>query len=141
MAFITDATLEAMLAAALKLADGTSALSSFWTTLVTQCNLRAYGEIKGRLLRRGFTAEQVDAWDRGAEFQTDIGLYLTLMYGGALENFDEAFIKRINRIGELKTVQVYDDDEAISPEATPGTVGYGTRNTDPDAIFAVDMEW
>jgi hypothetical protein len=36
---------------------------------------------------------------------------------------------------------VYDDDEAISPEATPGTVGYGTRNTDPDAIFAVDMEW
>ena len=52
----------------------------------------AYNEIRRRLLRRGASSEQVDAWDCRQEIARDLALWKALTLGGALEGFDKKFI-------------------------------------------------
>src|ERR1700690_3472674 len=88
--FITDADLLSALASELHRAgialDG-SDLEAFWTPIVSRSNTAAYWEIIHALMGRGFDKEtQIDLWDRGAEFQTAIGIWWCLEHGAAIDS-------------------------------------------------------
>lgn len=132
MAFLTDGQLETALAAALKVAS-VSDLDDYWDTIVPQANAAAYQEILGRLLRRGFTKAQVDAWDRGSEFQRDIGLYYALIKGGVYAGYDPRTVQALDRRKELDSVLVFVSGVWKTPEESPGTCGSGSLS--PSGIF------
>lgn len=150
MGFITDATLQAYVAAALKksvtdlttLANGQP---SYWPTLITQANLMAWGEISDRLIRRGWTIAQVNGWDRGAEAQTAMGLYFALRDGGALDGFSEVFINDKLRYFDQNNPKNVLDNTLVTngtvwqvPADSPGTVGTGPLDTSEDMFVLPD---
>ncbi len=97
--FTTDAAILQRVADALRQAIGS--LDVFWSRHVTEGHTAAYQDIVGRLLGRGFVLSQITAWDRGAEFETDIGVYWALVKGAALDGFSDLFIQKIDRRSEL----------------------------------------
>ncbi len=80
--FITDAVLNNAVCDEIQKARGT--LTVFWPGIITQANVWAYNEIAARLVARGFTLAQVTAWDRGAEFQTDLGVWKAISDNAAM---------------------------------------------------------
>lgn len=140
MSFVTDGQLLAMVADRLKVRPAD--LPAYWADSITpQANESAYQEVLGRLLDRGFTKTQIDQWDRGAEFQQAIGLYLALVNGGAYAGYDAGVLQMLDRRKELKEVLVFISGEWVKPvgdrpglvtTAGPNTAG-GTFNwPDPD---------
>ena len=106
--------------------------STFWPPIVTQASASAWGEIRDRLIRRGWTPAQVSAWDRGAECQKQIGTYNALRDGGCLENFSETFLRNMMRYFDptiegniLDSTLITDGGVWQTPGDTPGTVGTG----------------
>ncbi len=71
--FLTDLQLNNAVCDEIQKQRGT--LTVFWPGIITLANIWAYNEIAARLVARGFTLAQVTAWDRGAEFQTDLGVW------------------------------------------------------------------
>jgi hypothetical protein len=71
--FLQDSDLNDSLADELQKVRGS--LVGFWLGVITEANQWAYNEILSRLVARGFTLAQVTAWDRGAEFQRDMGVW------------------------------------------------------------------
>ncbi len=109
-------------------------LESYWEGVVEQAHLAAYQQIVGDLLERGFTKVQVDAWDRGPEFEKHLALFWALTDGGALEGFSDIFIRTLDRRKDLKTVQVFVSGAYVVPltgAAGPGTVGTGGPSDNP----------
>ncbi|MCX7664395.1 MAG: hypothetical protein N2112_02490 [Gemmataceae bacterium] len=102
--FLTDAELKTSLAATLKVDE--SSLAAYWDTLITECNQAAYLDVRGGIIQRGFSSAQADAWDRGKEFQRDIGLYWLLVKGAGLHEYDQKFIMLLDRREELKSVLI-----------------------------------
>lgn len=128
--FLTDAELKTSLAATLKVASGD--LPAYWDTLVTECNSAAYLDVRGGLLQRGFTSTQVDAWDRGKEFQRDIGLYWLLVKGAGLHEYDQKFVMLLDRRKELQTVIVELNGESHTPAGDPPTARFNRFDTTND---------
>ena len=135
MAFITDATLTTKVAGILKLAEAD--LPSYWTVIIADANLSAYQDIVGHLLRRGFTKAQIDTWDRGAEFQKDIGLFWCLVKGAGLHGYDDKFIRLLDRRKELDEVFIIDGSMALEPAGVE-QYGSGRLTTDNDQ-FRLDQ--
>ena len=77
MSFITSGQLKTRVANALKVDEND--LPGNWDQTIEDAATDAYREIVGKLMARGFTQAQIDAWDRGAEFQRDIGLFWNLV--------------------------------------------------------------
>ncbi len=101
MAFLTDAACLQKLADVLQAAS-TSALPAQWaSTILPDCHVWAYQELLTALASRGFTAVQIAAWDRGAEFEGDLTLYRALSRGGSLQNLDDKFINTFDRRDDL----------------------------------------
>jgi hypothetical protein len=127
--FITDSQLLDLIAAALKVGGGQAALvatAPYWSTLASEANTAAYNEIVARLTARGFTPAQIAAWDRGAEFQKNIGLYWALVKGGALDGFDDRFIRALNQyVADVRDVLVTNGGVWQVTGDTPGTVSTG----------------
>ena len=91
----------------------------FWQEVCVQANTDAYGYCYRALVSRGYgSASQVPFWDDGAGFQKAIGAYLALTAGAALGAFDDKFVARLNRIDELKTVQVTINGQWQTPDGT-----------------------
>ncbi len=134
--FITDAQLTTALEACLKVTAGALA-STTWPAIVTASNLSAYQEIVGALTERGYTLTQIATWDRGGEFETDIGLFWCLTKGAGLHGNDPTFIFKLDRRAELKDVPVL----LAGLEAAPGTVvGFGVLDTTCDR-FTKHTHW
>jgi hypothetical protein len=51
---------------------------AYWNTLITTALNRAYWGIVQELIQRGYSKPIIDQWDRGAEFQQDIGVWISL---------------------------------------------------------------
>jgi hypothetical protein len=96
--FISDATLSNALADVLQKSEP---LETFWASIVTQSNLAAYQSIRDVMAARGFSPGQLAGWDRGIEFNTDIGLWWALQKGGTAKEFSDTFINSLDRRGEL----------------------------------------
>ncbi len=115
----------------LKFKDVATMTSSapYWTDIITDAQTSAYQEIEGRLFKRGFILAQIVAWDRGAEFELSIMKYLSLVNGGGLSgNYDDRFIKMLDRRRELDDVMVSVAGVYIVPgQSQPGTINFGTQ--------------
>ncbi len=132
MAFITDNDLKTKLAANLKVADA-SQLPAGWTQIITDSNAAAYANIVGVLSARGYTGAQIASWDRGAEFNSDLGLFWCLVKGAGLHGNDATFIDKLDRRKELEDVAIMNGGVLVTPD-TGGAVGYGQFDTTDDAF-------
>jgi hypothetical protein len=122
VAFVTDQQLLEAVADRLKVA-AKDLPDHYAATIVPQANAGAYQEILGRLLNRGFTKSQIDQFDRGAEFQLSIGLYLSVVNGGAYAGFDPEVVRALDRRRELDTVLVFVSGVWVKPDLSgPGQV-------------------
>lgn len=132
--FLTDAQIVPLLAAQLKIDLATGTLDPFWLTLLATAHSRAYNEIVMRLVQRGYTQAQVDAWDRGAEFEQDLAVFWALSQGAGLQaDADLKGVERLDRRAELDTVSVLNAGVLISP-GSAGRIGFGTHD-DTNSIF------
>lgn len=148
--FVTDNELTAIVTASLKKAAADMATlangdASYWPTLIADANLAAYNEIVGRLVARGYTKTQIDTWDRGAEVQKKIGLYWSLVEGGALDGFDDKWVNKLERyfLGQdnvLDTAILTASGEVLNPDGAPGTVSLGPLKTDQDMFVMPTSE-
>jgi hypothetical protein len=130
VAALTDAEVKDLLAAQLKMAPND--LPGLYEKIVPRAHLFGYQECLGRLMRRGFTQAQVDAWDRLAEFEGDLSIWKALLMAGAYAGFDRDTLAALDRREELDTVLVFDAGVYVDPataEAGPGTVGFGREST------------
>lgn len=150
MSFVTDNDLTTVVVAALKksLADLTTLANgdaSYWPTLISDANLAAYNEIVGRLVARGYLKTQIDTWDRGVEVQKKIGLYWSLVEGGALDGFDDKWTDKLERYflgpdNVLDTCVLTANGIVLDPAGSPGTIGTGALNTDQDMFVMPTSE-
>lgn len=75
--FIDAPTLSAFVKDNLAHAIGND-LRQHWDSIIAQALLESYGEILSAFAERGFLQAQVDAWDRGIEFQKSLGAWFAL---------------------------------------------------------------
>jgi hypothetical protein len=141
--FLTDTELKATIANILQ--QDPAAMPSFWDDIITNANNAAYQDIYTNLVRRGFTIAQVVSWDRGKEFQKDIGTYWALLRGGALGAFGEGY-KGLDRRKELEAVELTINGIWQQPggivgglENTFAQIATGDYNTGTD-MFVPDMQ-
>jgi hypothetical protein len=104
MPFITDAELMDALATELKIDP--SNLSPEHIRAVKPSNNKAYWDIVDHLMRRGFLKERIDLWDRGAEFQRDLGCFYALAQLGVYGGYDPETMKYLDRRKELNHVLI-----------------------------------
>lgn len=132
MAFLTDAELLDFVQASLKKEDLES--GSYWEALAARGNRRAKGSISRALSSRGYSASQVAQWDDLQEFNENIGLYWTLVYGGVTANYDPTFIEMLKAcIEDLATCVILIDGEIATPE-NGGRASWGSMATDDDTF-------
>lgn len=130
-AWITDDVLEAYLLDILQ-KIGFEAVGS-WDEIIPHANISAYHDIVSALLARGYTIDQIDAWDSRVDFNMDIGAYKCLVDGGCTKDFDETFILLKNRMLELLTLELIVDGEVVYPDvAIVGTIQSGPMSSDLD---------
>ncbi len=104
-------------------------LGSFWTSLALDGQARAYQEIVGALVQRGFTLAQIQAWDEGASFERDMALYYAL---NASDRADLAGAS-LNRFKQLAGVAVFiggvfTEPGLVAPgQVMTGRIGRGTE--------------
>lgn len=130
MAFITDVQLTVAVHDCLAIKQD-NPTAKFWATLITAANIQAYQIIVDTLLQRGWSKTIIDQWDRGAEFQRDIGVWKCLTQGSAMspQQYSNVALSTLDRRSELKTVAV--TIGGVWQEA--GEI-YGQPQTGPGAI-------
>ncbi len=128
--FLTDSELVSAVAQVLRQQGVT--LSTAWydpitgTGIIPDANQAAYRDIRGALLMRSFGANQVDNWDRGREFNLDLGIFWSLVKGAGLYAYDDRWVERLDRRKELKEVLVEVAGGATTPPTgVPPGIGYG----------------
>lgn len=127
--FVTDSAIRQRLASLLKTDAGK--VPAYWDIIISDSNLAAYQEIVGRLAERGYDAGQIASWDRGSEFEIDIGLFWSLVKGAGLHAYDDKFIKNLDRRAEIDDVIVLAAGVIILPNnSAQGTkIGWGQVST------------
>ena len=145
--FLTDVQLNAAVASTLQKAS--VPLTGFWDEIITAANLSAYWEIVGQLSARGFTKAQIDAWDRGPEFQRALGVFWALNHQAAQAATDEysrVNLKEFDRRMELSgnpskgitAVVVTASGVFQRPETTVGQATTGPLDTTTDHFVPFD---
>jgi hypothetical protein len=118
--FIADTVLQTALEAILKVAQGTLLVNTpYWGDIITASNQSAFNSITTNLQAQGFSTQQIQAWDRGIEYNTDIGLYWCLVKGAALHSYDDKFISRFDRRKELNPAVVTNGGQFVYPVGPP----------------------
>lgn len=114
---LTDAELLAALAGALNKADP-SALAVEPGTLAS-ANTFAREEVTGRLLQRGYTRPQIDAWARTREFHECVALWWCFTFGGVPYVGDDRRVKEFDRRAELSDplTAIFIDGKMVLPGA------------------------
>lgn len=136
--FITDEDLFSLVAGVLKRgSNDVTSDAAYWRKLTETANEAAYNEIVTALAERGYTATQIAAWDRGAEFEKAIGTFWALDYGGCLGNYDDRLVTKLDRRAELKTVTVTTSNVVVTPAGEPTACGKGDLSTNKD-LFVLD---
>lgn len=137
--YVTDDDIRTALGAHLKLADPADIPDSA-DAAVPSANQSAYDEIRGRLIGRGFTATQVDSWDRRAEFNRDIALFWCLVHAANLSATD-VWVGKLDRRAELDTVAVAIDGVVVLPGATTGGQFIAGRLNTNDQVVTLRTKW
>jgi hypothetical protein len=142
----TDADVKTLLASTLKLANEAS-LPPYWDQIIYLAHIQALEDIQDRLVTRGFSLAQIQAFDRLAEFERDIALYHALVKGAALEQYDSTYVRMMDRRTELATVMltcngIWQDPggPVQTQEAFNPAVNIGAQSS-ADDIFGLDVQW
>ncbi len=135
MAAATAAQILSAIAAQLKIAE--SELPSYYTPHATRAVTFAIGEVRRKLYRRGFTADNVSDWDQLNELTLDLGTWKTIMLSGLYTTLDARVIDSLDRRKELDDILVFVDDLWIQPEAGQAgtTTTSGPLLDDPGSTF------
>lgn len=72
-------------------------LAPYWAEFVADSNTDAVADINSILQGKGFTPAQIDAWDNRVTYNRDIALYLALVKGGAMAEYDQTTIDKLDR--------------------------------------------
>jgi len=132
MAFITDDQLKQSFADVLKVFNVGDLKSFIKDFMVSECNLDAYQDIRGALFQRGYTAAQIDSWDRGAVFNRDIGLFWLLSRTANVNQWDMEFTEKFDRRLELANVAVTSGDLVLIPAGYPTGATFSQLSTTND---------
>lgn len=115
----------ARVAAALKV-PGPDALEPWWLDVCLAALESAAADVRGALLARNFTLEQIDAWAGLDAYVSDQALYWSLVNGAGTEAFDDRFVKQMDRREAIKTAQVTEvNDKGLTVLSHSDSVGHG----------------
>jgi len=115
MAFITAQDLTPVVASSIQQKPGS--LSDYWLQIIKDSVTRAYNDIVTAFAARGFSLDLILQWDRGVEFNTDIGLWWSLRIGKVPEG-----TQRADRRDELKSLALTVGGKAQDPDLPYGQV-------------------
>jgi hypothetical protein len=123
----------------------TEQLKPYWDSIIRQGVTSAYYEIVSAFALRGYTKAQTDQWDRGREFQLDIGAWWALKRLGVMHSdvLGQANLDALDRRPELRgtkeipAVPLIVDGEILDPAGTYGQPNYGPLSTTDD-LFVMD---
>lgn len=137
MSFLSDAQLTAALHDCLQI-KGDNPTAKFWATIITAANNEAYYIILDALLQRGWSKTDIDQWDRGFEFQRDIGVWKCLTQGSAMAPtlYSGTALAQLDRREELKRVAV-----TINGVWKDATEIYGQPQTGPGSVIFPNQCW
>jgi|SRR5579863_1710946 len=137
--FVTDADLLSHAADRLHKSTSDPQLGSFWSSLATDANNRAYQDIVMRLAQRGYTLAQIGQWVGGYAFQLDLGLRYILGNGALLDNADDKkLLDHLHEAKELDSLTPLDGTyKPMFPAGTIGNVTTGPLDTSQD-LFILD---
>ena len=132
---LSDADILLSVQATLKL---TTALPSYWTQVVADTHAYAWSLVQRRLLARGYTLAQIDAWDDAAIFERRQATYEALVLGGGLSDANPRWVEKLNvadeQKGELSTVVLYSGGSVVTPQGATGQCSSGGFDTSGDVF-------
>lgn len=114
----------------------------YWDTIIADGIAFADGEIFSRLIARGYTSAQVNAWDHRKSYAKKLFLWSALVEGGGLAGFDDKFIERLDVRESLDTLTLAIGGEYVIPAQGgegAGTASFGDRDTSTD-LFVLDPD-
>jgi hypothetical protein len=124
-------------------------LRPHWDSMIRQGQKAGYNEIVSAFAARGYSKAQIDQWDRGDEFQLDIGAWWALKRLGVVQAdmLGQANLNALDRRKELwgskkdeiPAVVLTIDGVAVTPEGTFGQPNFGPMDTSED-LFVMDTE-
>jgi hypothetical protein len=78
-------------------------LSQYWGTIINAALNQSYGYLLDAMTKRGFLKVIIDQWDRGAEFQQDLGVWAALQRISTQTSvkIEQEAINLFDRRGEL----------------------------------------
>jgi hypothetical protein len=131
MSFITDA--ELLNAVQDTLRKTNQQMVSAWDSITSAANTQAYNEIVTILGSRGFDPTQINTWDRGPEMNRRLGIFWSIVNGGALvepDTYSANFIKVFDVREELCKVSVTIGGQFVYPNQVQGNPNWGAYDTD-----------
>jgi len=141
MAFVADSVTLADLGDALQQA-GISTLASQMTNVNTRCHAKAYSYIVERLLRRGYTAAQVAAWDsaHAGPVERDMTIFFALSLAFVNTQVSPEMLKAYDRREDLETLAITTSGDFVYPLGSAGLCGSGTLSTGGDLFVWPDPD-
>jgi hypothetical protein len=129
--FVEDSEIEAGLVDLIK--TPLAQIKDYTPRQVKDANTWAYNEIITALTTRGYTLDQIETWDRAAEFEKSQALWwLSFFQSGWFKDVESELLKYLDRREELKTIGLTEDGVPIDPEPgdeETGPVGHGAMYT------------
>lgn len=98
---VTTADLQQMVADDLHKGDK-AALKSRWIAICTRSVERGWRDLKNRLLVRGYTDAQIEAWDDKVSFTQDQSLFWAFVEGSGLADYSD---RDYNKLDHRKEVE------------------------------------
>lgn len=122
--FTTDAQVKQDVADVLRTALAN--LPTWVDNVVARVHESAYEEIVEKLMGRGFTQTQIDAWRRGEEFERAIALWYFFTTPQAIGIYDKQALETWEKFRTgLKSVTIAGSSGWTTPADTPGVPAVG----------------
>ena len=126
--FNTDVQIRRALLGVLQLKNDEDLPEQYGETIIKDSLRSANQEIYAKLLDRGYSAAQIEDWDRGVEFERDLALFWCLVKGGAL-SIEDTRMRALDRRKELDEVGVVIGGELVNAGEYEGVISTGLMAT------------
>lgn len=119
-----------------RLKKSVASLQGYWDNIVTDALSAGYSDLVVRLLAKGFTVNQLDAWDDRVRFNKDQSLFWCFVNGAGLGDYSDLSVNKLDHRAELeKSATIMISGIATPPGATAETgvtpaVGSLTQQSD-----------
>lgn len=124
--FLSDAQIKKSLAGVLR--QSVDDLDpDVWDQTISDAHQAAFREVRGILLARGFTDQQISDFDDGQFFERRLSLFFLASMGSIAEGYDLTAAKLMDCRKDIAACQVFIRGVWVKPETAP--TGPGTVNT------------